>query len=157
MPLYFAYGSNMSARQMQDRCPGATVICSSILLHWRFIITRRRTASILREKNARVHGVLWRCTPEHQYTLDCFEGIRIGNYRRRIVSVLGNDGVWRNAIVYVGANRNPGIGCPKYLLTAVLPGARQHDLPPEYIRELETWLPRRIFNSHGRRYAGRKK
>ncbi len=157
MPLYFAYGSNMSAVQMQDRCPGASVIGHSTLMDWRFIITTRRTASIVPEKNACVHGVLWRCTPEHQFTLDRFEGVRIGNYRRRIVSVVGADGVWRNSIVYVGANRNRGIGRLDYLNTAVLPGARFHDLPLEYIDELETWLPQRPVGQRAGRYRGRKK
>ena len=157
MPLYFAYGSNMSAVQMRARCPGATVIGPHVLANWRFIITSRRTASIVAEKNACVHGVLWRCTPEHQYTLDCFEGVRVGNYRRRIVSVIDDEGIRRNSIVYVGANRNRGIGRADYLLTAVLPGARFHGLPLDYVEELQSWLPRRIIEPHSTRYTGRKK
>jgi len=157
MPLYFAYGSNMSALQMRERCPGARAIGHSMLKDWRFIITTRRTASIVPEKNAFVHGVLWRCTPEHQHTLDRYEGVRIGNYRRRIVSVRGSDGIFRNSIVYVGANRNRGIGRPDYLNTAVLPGARHHALPDEYILELEAWLPQRFIGQPVARYRGRKK
>jgi len=147
----------MSALQMRERCPGAQVIGHCVLADWRFIITTRRTASVVREKNAVVHGVLWRCTPEHQHTLDCYEGVAVRNYRRRIVTVTGRDGILRNSIIYVGANRSKGIGRADYLLTAVLPGARQHKLPCDYIRELESWLPRRIFAPHGRRYRGRKK
>lgn len=157
MPLYFAYGSNMSSVQMRERCPGAQVLGAAVLSDWRFIITTRRTASIVRERHANVHGVVWRCTPEHQYMLDCYEGVRIGNYRRRIVSVVGHEGELRNAIVYVGANRNKGIGRADYLLTAVLPGARLHGLPQHYIEELEAWLPRRIIEPFGKRYRGRKK
>ena len=147
----------MSALQMHERCPGARAIAHSILTDWRFIITTRRTASIVPEKNAAVHGVLWRCTPEHQYTLDCYEGVRIGNYRRRIVNVVDRDGVWRNSIIYVGANRNRGIGRLDYLKTAVLPGARHHDLPQDYIEELESWLPRRPIGQPAARNRGRKK
>jgi len=147
----------MSAVQMQERCPGASVIGHSVLADWRFIITTRRTASIVKEEASCVHGVLWRCTPEHQYILDCFEGVRIGNYRRRIVNVADRDGTLRNAIVYVGSNRNRGIGRLDYLKTAVLPGARHHDLPGEYITELETWLPQRHIGQPAARYRGRKK
>lgn len=147
----------MSAVQMQERCPGAKSLGASVLQGWQFIITTRRTASIIRNRDAEVHGVLWRCTPQHQQVLDRFEGVRIRNYRQRTVSVQLADGALRNAIVYVGANRNKGIGRPDYLLTAVLPGARQHNLPVEYLEELKSWLPRRIIALSKNRYRGRKK
>lgn len=157
MALYFAYGSNMSAVQMQERCPGAYSLGAAILPNWRFIITTRRTASIVREPQAQVHGVLWQCTPEHQHSLDRYEGVRIRNYRQRVVSVQSEEGRLRNAIVYVGSNRNKGKSRPDYLLTAVLPGARQHGLPEAYMDELESWLPRQIIGKGFRRYQGRKK
>ena len=147
----------MSAVQMQDRCPGAKSQGACVLSGWQFIITTRRTASIIRNPDAEVHGVLWRCTPQHQQTLDRYEGVRIRNYRQRTMSVLLEDGSVKNAIVYVGANRNKGIGRPDYLLTAVLPGARQHNLPQEYLEELKGWLPRQIIGLSQNRYRGRKK
>ena len=48
MIYYFAFGSNLSPRQTPRRCPGARVLGDARLEDWRFWITTRGGASIVR-------------------------------------------------------------------------------------------------------------
>lgn len=47
--LYFAYGSNLSTRQMLDRCPQSTCIGLARLPGWKWIINSRGYANIVPE------------------------------------------------------------------------------------------------------------
>lgn len=142
MRLYFAYGSNMCPRQMAFRCPGARALGASQLHGWRFHVNTRGSASILPSEDSVVHGVLWRCRPEHFHILDRYEGVHWGNYRRRHVEVLTPYGTFDRAIVYAGTRVYAGQARVRYMATAVLPGARSFGLPEGYIEELHSWLPR---------------
>lgn len=157
MLLYFAYGSNMLAEQMAERCPGAQLAGRGMLPHWRFLITTRGTANIAPHKGAAVHGALWRCSPVHLQTLDEFEGVATGNYLRRRVRLHTHDGRQASALVYTAARLYPGPARPHYLSTAVLPGARALQLPEEYISNLESWLPNRPVGAAQSRYRGRRR
>lgn len=173
MPYYFAYGSNMLAQQMAQRCPGARAVGPARLNGWRFMITKRGTANIKRDAKAEVHGVLWDCQPHHLSLLDQWEGVAWRNYlRQRVVVRLGchapeevADGAcdaaaapaeFCHSFVYVSSRILAGRGRPDYLLNAVLPGARAFGLPDHFIAELESWLPRRPI-AHSRRYMGRRR
>ena len=161
MPLYFAYGSNMLARQMAARCPGARPVGRAELGGWRFHITTRGTANIIPAPDACVHGVLWRCEAWHLMHLDRWEGVSWRNYRRRMVRVRLDDGADCSAVCYVSSRNYGALGRADYLLSAVLPGARAFALPEPFIAELESWLPRRpIGGSMGRfsrRYVGARR
>ena len=79
--LYAAYGSNLSAAQMQQRCPGATVAGQFLLPGWRLVL--RRYARLEADPAARCPIGLWRITPAHLAALDRAEGApRI--YRRSL-------------------------------------------------------------------------
>lgn len=143
MRLYFAYGSNMCPSQMAFRCPGARAVGRAQLYGWRFHVNTRGSASILPNWDGVVHGVLWRCNPQHFQILDKYEGVHWGNYRRRHVEVLMPCGTPARAVVYAGTRIYNGIARVRYMTTAVLPGARSFGLPESYIEELESWLPRR--------------
>lgn len=156
MPHYFAYGSNMSPIQMQERCPGAEPAGNGRLQGWRFVITTTGTANIVADRGAELHGVLWRCTDDHLATLDQFEGVAVGAYARREVEVSGPNGLYHLAIVYVSGRPYPGVGRLDYMLTAVLPGARAFALPESYVAELERWLPEGPYEPPAERYRGRR-
>lgn len=158
MILYFAYGSNMHPRVMQARCPGARPLGTARLDGWRFLISKRGTASIWPAAGRAVHGVLWKCNLAHIQALDAYEGVRWGNYLRRRLMVVRRGG-YVSAFVYTGNRHMPGVGRSNYLLSAVIPGARRFGLPENYIEFLESWLPRRPLGAHGpdRRYVGRRR
>jgi gamma-glutamylcyclotransferase (GGCT)/AIG2-like uncharacterized protein YtfP len=139
--LYFAYGSNMASHQMLARCPGAHCLGPGELPGWRFFINRRGTASICPDLRSTVHGVIWRIGPEHRTTLDHHEGIRLGNYLRREIRFLSHGARYRG-FTYVGVHLQQGRAIRAYLEGVILPAARDHGLPRDYVDELASWLPR---------------
>ncbi|HDL17174.1 MAG TPA: gamma-glutamylcyclotransferase [Rhizobiales bacterium] len=154
MHFYFAYGSNMSSRQMSQRCPGARPVGSAQLRNWRFHVTTRGSASILPHDGGVVHGVIWRCAPGHFHMLDKYEGVAWRNYRRRHVRVDLACGAAATAITYVGTRIYPGRARVSYMATAVLPGAQAFGLPASYIEELRSWLPHRAIGERRMPYRG---
>ena len=154
--LYFAYGSNMSPKQMRVRCPGARPIGVAELQDWRFIITKRGTANIRPVRGARVLGALWHCLPHHLAMLDKYEAVRLRIYRRRTVVVVQRNGKRRHAIAYVSSLHQSGRARREYLRTAVLPGAAAFAMPETYVREIASWLPPGRIGSAKPRYRGRR-
>ncbi len=142
MRLYFAYGSNMCAKQMAFRCPGARPVGRAALHEWRFHANTRGSAAIRPQTGGVVHGVLWRCTPAHFHLLDRFEGVAWGNYLRRHVDIRTSCGTPAPAVTYIGTRTYDGRARVRYMMTSVLPGAEAFDLPPHYLEELRSWLPR---------------
>ena len=67
---YFAYGSNMVATQMHQRCPTAHDIGMARLGGWRFIINQEGHATIVPDPSAYVLGVLWSLTIACEAALD---------------------------------------------------------------------------------------
>jgi cation transport regulator ChaC len=154
--LYFAYGSNMSPKQMQARCPGARPLGPAELCGWRFMITKRGTANIRPGKDARLFGVLWRCLPHHLAMLDRYEAVRLRVYRRRIVVVRLSDGRRLHAIAYVSNLHQQGIARREYLKTAVLPGAEAFRLPEAFLAEIGDRMPTGRVGTAKPRYRGRR-
>lgn len=155
MPLYFAYGSNMSPRQMQARCPGARFVGTAVLQGWRFIIAVRGGANIVRAPGCKVHGVLWQVRREHIAALNRWEGVAQGVYRRRMISV-DTDRRLASAITYIARRNWPGHGSVNYIVTAILPGAEAFELPQAYREELAGWLAPRPIGPRTVRYRGRR-
>ncbi|KAI0975227.1 hypothetical protein F4678DRAFT_419675 [Xylaria arbuscula] len=96
--LYFAYGSNLSTTQMQQRCPQSTAIGLARLTDWTWIINQRGYANIVLERpltadekgtksitsdghdpstdpGAEVYGLVYRLHPDDEPTLDRYEGV----------------------------------------------------------------------------------
>jgi gamma-glutamylcyclotransferase (GGCT)/AIG2-like uncharacterized protein YtfP len=159
MRYYFAYGSNMSPVQMQDRCPGAKALGPGILSGWQFRITTRGTANIVPCSRGIVHGVIWKCGSSHIGALDKFEGVHRRNYLHKNVFVYDTTNkALRTALTYVSLTRHyTGVGRVDYLRTAVIPGAMAFGLPQVYISELESWLPVREIGTGRSRYRGVKR
>ncbi|MGF1651435.1 MAG: gamma-glutamylcyclotransferase family protein [Hyphomicrobiaceae bacterium] len=153
--LYFAYGSNMSPRQMQRRCPGARPAGTALALGWRFLITTRGGANIVTAPGHTVEGVLWRVERRHIALLNRWEGVPSGVYRRRVMTVHHGDKT-RTAIVYVNARWWPGRARADYVHTAILPGARAFALSERYCDEIVAWLGRRPVGPVGVVYRGRR-
>ncbi len=158
MILYFAYGSNMHPRVMQERCPGARALGPARLDGWRFFVNRRGAASIWPVPGEAVHGVLWACDLAHLGPLDAYEGVRWHHYFRRRL-IVAKDHRHLGAFVYTGVRPMTGRARPNYMLGTVLPGARRFGLPEDYIAYMESWLPRRPVGAHGHanRYVGRRR
>ena len=108
MPLYFAYGSNMSADEMARRCPRSTVLGLARLERHRLAVMREGWLTAVRDPRACVHGVLWDLALSDVPALDRYEGVAQGLYAKAAHPVVGPCGP-RRALVYFGANSGPGV------------------------------------------------
>ena len=75
MPLYFAYGSNMSVDGMARRCPGAKALGLARLERHRLAVMREGWLTAARDPHAAVHGVLWDLALSDMPALDRYEGL----------------------------------------------------------------------------------
>ncbi len=133
---YFAYGANMIAADMARRCPEARELGPVILPGWRLVVGRKGYATIVHEPGARVIGVLWSLTPQCERTLDEFEEIDSGLFRRETIDVEGEP-----ALVYIAEDPAAGPARAAYL-KAVIAAAEARGFPAEYVAELRGWLSR---------------
>ncbi len=140
MNWYFAYGSNMDSQQMAGRCTHATDAGLGTLPHHRFIINQRGVASIVPSLGTDVHGRLWWLDPQDEESLDRYEGVAKGFYRKIVFTIERPGGMpTTRALVYVASDQKAGTPREGYL-ERVIAAARELDLPAEYVSELETWL-----------------
>jgi hypothetical protein len=131
---YFAYGANIIAADMARRCPAAREIGTTVLPGWRFVVGRRGYGTIVPDPAARVVGVLWSLTPACERTLDEFEEIDGGLFRRESILVAGEP-----TLVYLAADAAPGSVRGGYL-EPVIAAAEGRGFPADYVAVLRGWL-----------------
>ena len=127
MPLYFAYGANMSVEAMRERCPRGRPLGVARLMRHRLAVMREGWLTAARDSNGCVHGVLWELALSDIGALDRYEGVGEGLYVKRTQPV-GFAGGARRALVYFGTNSGPGVARPDYL-AEVIAAARAWRLP----------------------------
>jgi hypothetical protein len=80
MPIYFAYGSNMKAEQMKNRCPSTRYIGRGVLRNHKIGFTRYSSkressvADIIPSSNQSVWGVIYEISENDLLQLDRHEG-----------------------------------------------------------------------------------
>jgi hypothetical protein len=139
MPLYFAYGSNMSRNLMREHCPRARALGTAVLADHRFIVMAEGFATIITEPGQTVHGVLWELSDGDVAALDAYEGLDTGLYRAATLPV-HHGGRLTSALVYIARSCEYGRPKPAYM-QLVLTAARDWDLPEPYIDTLARWAP----------------
>jgi hypothetical protein len=139
MPLYFAYGSNMDHSAMLARCPHSRPVGPARLMRHRFIVMDEGYASVVRDPQRLVWGVLWDLALADVPALDRYESLSTGLYTKAMQPVLTAHGP-RRAMIYIGRSARPGAPKSGYM-EGVVDAAEHADLPAGYRRELETWLP----------------
>ena len=143
LPPYFAYGSNMASSQMADRCPGAVYLGVARLPGYRLAFdawSNRRgglVADVLPAPGLDVWGVVWEVTEEHAESLDRYEGVARGQYRRQDMRLQSTAGEAVEAFAYVICD--PGEEGPTTdgYQAILLEGAREHGLPPYWVKAIE--------------------
>ena len=139
--LYFAYGSNLDLRRFRRRCSGASVAGRARLPDHQLAFTRYSrhekggVADIVPQPGATVWGALYEIDDDCFAALDEYEGAPRA-YRRETVLVIDDQGVEREAIVYV-ANKTGEFAPSRQYLAQIARGARDHGLPEEYVRAIE--------------------
>jgi hypothetical protein len=131
---YVAYGSNMCRAQMAERCPAARLLGVAALPERRFLINRQGFATLVFAPAEQAHGVVWALNAEDERSLDRYEGVAEGEYRKETV-MLAEHG---EALIYIAANATPGKPLPAYL-DGILTAAAAAGLPLAYRAELARW------------------
>lgn len=142
MPLYFAYGSNMDALAMRQRCPRSKPLGRACLKRHRFVLMGNGYASVHRDPRAEVHGVLFDLALSDVPPLDRYEEVARGLYVKAVQSVVRHAGGPCQALVYIGTDPRVGGAPPPRYMEAVVAAAEAAALPAPYIVQLQTWLPR---------------
>ena len=138
MPLYFAYGSNMSPDAMARRCPRAKPLGVARLERRRLAVMREGWLTAAPDPRSAVHGVLWDLALSDMPPLDRYEGVAQGLYAKVAQPVVAPGGAKR-ALVYFGANSGPGTPRPDYM-AEIVAAARAWPLPAQGIAALEAIL-----------------
>lgn len=136
--LYFAYGSNMDVEQMKARCPESELVALSRLDGYRFLLNSRGVATIVPVEGRAVHGVVWSISREDEDSLDRYEGVASGFYRKEKMTVFLADGDRAESLVYIAADSAPGRSRNGYL-ARIIKSAELHGLPLGYVEELKGW------------------
>jgi hypothetical protein len=143
MPAYFAYGSNMNLKWMEERCPGSRPLriatLHDYLLSFRYPSTSwpgGGACDIVRRKGSLVWGVLFEVSEADLQALDDYEDVAQGGYRRLPVTV-SSEGFLHNAISYEVVEKLPQNLKPvDEYLDLVIAGAEQNGLPRGYIESV---------------------
>ena len=87
--LYLAYGSNLSVRQMLERCPEAIYVGTAELKGWRLLFKGSQSGSYLtieKKRGRKVPVLVWKVSELDEKKLDVYEGVpRL--YRREEMEV----------------------------------------------------------------------
>lgn len=104
MKYYFAYGSNLSLRQMKQRCQSATLIGTGFIndysLDFKTAFGNHAFATIQEKLGAQVPVAIYQIQPDDEHSLDRYEGVSGGHYYKAILTAHFN-GEPVNGLVYL--------------------------------------------------------
>jgi len=147
--VYFAYGSNLDPEQMNWRCPDAIPLGAARLDDWAWRIGGRGYATVSPSPGNRVWGVIWNLSDTDLASLDRYEGVAGGLYRRETVAVLVDTDRTRgrscrsasalarsvDCLIYIENYDDIGLPTDHYL-DRIIAGAQAFELPQNWIDEL---------------------
>lgn len=139
----FAYGSNMPAMRLRERCPSARALGMAELsgheLHWHKVSKKDGSGKcdiVASEgSGASVFGVLYEIAADDKHSLDQAEGLNKG-YEEIEIEVI-SEGVPVRAKAYRATNIDPALRPYTWYRAFVIAGAKEHGLPAAYIAALE--------------------
>ena len=126
---YFAYGSNLSKKQMKERCPDSKPLSIVTLHNYKLVFVgwsrkwRGGVASIKPFRGERVLGAIYEISEEDLRRLDKYEGTPDA-YTRVKVAVTNDFGERIEAVTYVKAGRLEETQPSKECLSALQQGYR---------------------------------
>ncbi len=127
---YFAYGSNLSKKQMSERCPDSKPMFIATLPNYRMVFAgwsrkwRGGVASLKTFRGAKVPGAIYEVTEECLRRLDKYEA----GYNRVKVTVFDEDGEPVEAITYIKAGQIEETPPSKDYLAVIQQGYRDWSL-----------------------------
>ena len=135
--LYFAYGSNLDPDQMAWRCPDAVGLCRARLDDWAWRIGGRGYATVSPAPGDHVWGAIGNVSDADLASLDRYEGVAGGLYRREVLTV-STDTRSTETLLYIENYEDVGVPGGEYL-RKILVGAEHFGLPSVWIEALSAW------------------
>jgi len=126
---YFAYGSNLNRKQMQERCPDSKPMFIATLPNYKLVFVgwsrkwRGGVASIKPFRGEKVLGAIYEVSERGLRRLDSYEGYP-GNYNRLKVTVFDEDGEPIEAVTYIKAVQSEETQPSKEYLAIIQQGYR---------------------------------
>ena len=143
--LYFAYGTNMDSVEMtrDEKCPGALFAGTGYLINRRLVINKKSrkrglAANIESSYGDKVYGVVYDITDENEWgNLDKTESgyIRVNASVRMFPDRHIESAVTYEAVPEYIVSEGPTL---KEYRDMLVKGAREHNLPDEYVEFLES-------------------
>jgi len=136
---YFAYGSNMSFKQMKDRCPDSEFVCVGYIENYKFVYdgyskTRKgAVGNIIKDKKEKVWGAIFKISEEDEKKLDKYEGYPRA-YSKKYLEAYDKQGNKYKVLVYLREPREIGLPSLEYE-EIVVESAKQLSLPMDYINK----------------------
>lgn len=141
--IYFAYGSNMSSRRLQARVPSATLLDIGELRGHRLAFHKFSHVDFSAKCDAyatgdpadSVIGVLYELHANEKPLLDSIEGVGNGYEEKRVTVDTGASAI--AAYLYSATHIDPDVKPFSWYKEHVMRGAREHELPDDYLNFLE--------------------
>ena len=116
---------------MKDRCPEHRLVGNGILKGYRWIITTRGYANVVKSVSDEVHGVVYEISESDEKSLDRYEGVQSGSYRKEMLKIeMGNES--KECLVYVDPVEEEGKPKEEYV-GRINKDIFDSRLPPEYL------------------------
>jgi len=143
VPLYFAFGSNLSRARLAARVTIEEDLGRSQVVGWRFTCDKEGSddsakANLVQRAGSEVWGVTYALSHAAISQLDVFED----GYARVEVEVL-TAGTRQTAFTYVSDHRNDSLLPYDWYKAYIVEGAVEHDLPDEHVAVLQALASRR--------------
>jgi len=133
--LHFAYGSNLSFAQMDSRCPDNTQMGIGTLHGYRWIISSRGYANVVKSDSDYVMGRIYKINKRDEDRLDKKEGYNSipSCYDKEILPIIA-DGVSCDCFVYVDPVIQEGPPKNEYI-DKINAGLVDSKFPDEYVEK----------------------
>ena len=142
--LYYSYGSNMSTPRLLKRTPSAKPVSIAYLNKHKLKFHKiskygsgKCDIEFTNHPGDVVIGVLYEINPGEVSILDKIEGLGNG-YGKKSVSVVIQNGKTVNAVTYYATKIDDSLKPYHWYKEHVIRGAREHNLPGEYIKSIES-------------------
>lgn len=147
---YFAYGSNMLTRRLNERVPSALPIAVGYISGYRLTFDKvskkdgsgKCDAEKTGRESDRVYGVIFKIEREYERKLDRFEGCGCG-YEKEDVKVIVTRSIICEKInapkAYIATLKQSEIKPYHWYKAFVIAGALEYELPTAYIEWLRTF------------------
>jgi gamma-glutamylcyclotransferase (GGCT)/AIG2-like uncharacterized protein YtfP len=118
---------------MNERCQDNVKVGMGILHGYRWIITKRGYANVVKSLDDDVWGIIYKISSKDEKELDMYEGVKKKCYTKENLEI-SIDGKNHNCWTYVDPITNEGIPTVTYIGT-INEGLSDSKLPKEYVEK----------------------